>query len=497
MQTTPANNSQAALISDIAGFTHDPLGFVMYAFPWGVVGGPLEKHEGPEDWQRKTLQRIGKGLRAGTLTTQTAIQVAVASGHGIGKSALVSWLILWALATHEDTRGIVTANTDTQLRTKTWAELAKWHRISIIKDWFTYTATAIYSANKEHEKTWRIDAIPWSKSNTEAFAGLHNQGKRLLLVFDEASAIEDQIWEVAEGALTDTDTEIIWCAFGNPTRNTGRFFHCFHKFRGLWHTERVDSREVSISNKVQIQAWIDTYGLDSDFVKVRVRGEFPTASDRQFIGQDLVDAARGRHLRDDQFDFAPVIITCDPAWYGDDELVIGLRQGLMFRLLMTIAKNDNHMQIAGYIADFEDKHNADAVFIDYGEGTGIYSAGKTMNRSWVLVPFASASGTLGYLNKRAEMWGLMRDWLREGGHIPDDAQLCEELTWPEYEVRLDGKIVLESKEDMKKRGLGSPGRADALALSFAFPVRRKPRNALEAAAGQRGQFTKHDFDPLA
>ena len=491
------NNSQAALINDIASYTHDPLGFVYYAFPWGVEGGPLEHCAGPETWQRELLEYIGRELRAGRMAAQTAIQAAVASGHGIGKSALVSWLILWALATHEDTRGVVTANTETQLRTKTWPELAKWYRLSIIRDWFVYTATAIYSADKAHEKTWRVDAIPWSKSNTEAFAGLHNKGRRILLIFDEASAIEDQIWEVAEGALTDADTEIIWCAFGNPTRNTGRFFHCFHKFRGLWHTERVDSREVSISNKAQIQKWIDTYGIDSDFVKVRVRGEFPTASDRQFIGQDLVDAARGRHLREDQYNFAPVILTCDPAWYGDDELVIGLRQGLSFKILMTIAKNDNDAQVAGYIANYEDQHNADAVFIDQGYGTGIYSAGKQMGRSWMLVSFGSASGTLGYLNKRAEMWGLMRDWLREGGSIPDDPQLCEELTWPEYEVRTDGKIVLESKEDMKKRGLGSPGRADALALSFAFPVRRKPRNALEAMAAGRRQFVTHDFHPLA
>ena len=123
--------------------------------------------------------------------------MAIAAGNGPGKSALVAWIILWAMSTFEDTRGVITANTDTQLRTKTWAELAKWHRICLCKHWFHLTATAIYAKDKEHERTWRIDQVPWSLENVEAFAGLHNKGKRILLVFDEASAIPNKIWETA------------------------------------------------------------------------------------------------------------------------------------------------------------------------------------------------------------------------------------------------------------------------------------------------------------
>ncbi|WP_368667183.1 hypothetical protein, partial [Anoxybacillus sp. MB8] len=123
------------------------------------------------------------------------IRQAVGSGHGIGKSALVAMLIKWAFDTFEDARGVVTANTDNQLRTKTWAELSKWHGISLTKDWATLTATALISNAPGHDKTWRIDAVPWSQNNTEAFAGLHNEGRRILLVFDEASAIADKVWE--------------------------------------------------------------------------------------------------------------------------------------------------------------------------------------------------------------------------------------------------------------------------------------------------------------
>ena len=445
----------------------DPLKIVEEGFDWGE--GELEQYKGPDDWQRTILQSVKEGL----LTIQEAIQIAVASGHGIGKSALVAWLILWAISTFEDTRGVVTANTENQLKTKTWAELAKWHRLFIAKDLFAYTATALFSVDPEHEKTWRIDMVPWSERNTEAFAGLHNQGKRVLLIFDEASAIPDVIWEVSEGALTDKNTQILWFAFGNPTRNTGRFHACFHRFRHRWTTKQIDSRTVEITNKEQIQKWIDDYGIDSDFVKVRVRGQFPSSSDRQFISTTLADAGRGKHLREEQYSFAPVIIGVDPAWDGGDETVIWLRQGLASKKLAVYPKNDNDLQIAGYLARFEDEHKADAVFIDQGYGTGIVSAGKTMGRRWTLVSFAGESPDVGYLNLRAYMWWQMKKWLQDGGAYPDDQVLYDDLIGPEYEVRLDGKIKLEAKADMKKRGLPSPNRADALALTFAYPVQKR------------------------
>ena len=183
------------LASDIGSFTRDPLRFVLYAFPWGQ--GELTDFDGPDEWQRGILGIIGEKLKSGASTDDAfkeAIKVAVASGHGIGKSALVAWIILWAMSTCPDTKGVVTANTENQLRTKTWAELAKWHRLCICGNWFDCTATALISKEPGHEKTWRVDSIAWSERNTEAFAGLHNKGRRVLIVFDEASAIPDVIW---------------------------------------------------------------------------------------------------------------------------------------------------------------------------------------------------------------------------------------------------------------------------------------------------------------
>jgi hypothetical protein len=460
------------LIEALGALTHDPLAFVYFAYPWGELGTSLENMEGPDEWQIQILKDIGEQLKKGK-DLQTAIQEAVASGHGIGKSALISWLIHFAISTHENTRGVVTANTEGQLRTKTWPELSKWHNMFIAKDLFTYTATAIFSSDKDYEKTWRIDAIPWSKNSPESFAGLHNQGNRILVLFDEASAIDDVIWEVTEGALTDANTEIIWCAFGNPTRNSGRFRECFRKYRDYWKTYQIDSRTVKISNKVKIEEWLEAYGEDSDFFKVRVRGVFPSASDLQFISTEIADKAQKQVYKPGQFDHLPTIIGVDPAWTGGDTLEIVMRNGYHMKCLATIEKNDDDMRMANLIAQFEDEYKADAVFIDQGYGTGIYSIGKSMGRKWRLVAFGGKSPNDMYLNMRAYMWGEMKEWLKEGGSIPNDQGLYDDLVGPEAIIDKNGRIQLESKKDMKERGLPSPNKGDALALTFAFRVTKK------------------------
>ena len=461
------------LIEALGALTHDPLAFVYFAYPWGEPGTPLENMEGPDEWQIQILKDIGEQLKKGK-DLQTAIQEAVASGHGIGKSALISWLIHFAISTHENTRGVVTANTEGQLRTKTWPELSKWHNMFIAKDLFTYTATAIFSSDKDYEKTWRIDAIPWSKNSPESFAGLHNQGNRILVLFDEASAIDDVIWEVTEGALTDANTEIIWCAFGNPTRNSGRFRECFRKYRKFWNTYQIDSRTVKISNKAKIEEWLEAYGEDSDFFKVRVRGVFPSASDLQFISTEIADKAQKQVYKLGQFEHLPVIIGVDPAWTGSDSLEIVMRQGYYMKSLASIPKNDDDWRMAQLIAQFEDEYKADAVFIDMGYGTGIYSIGKQLGRKWRLIEFGGKSNDPVYLNMRAYMWGQMKEWLREGGSIPpNDQALYDDIVGPEAIIDKNGCIQLESKKDMKDRGLPSPNKGDALALTFAARVVKK------------------------
>lgn len=460
---------------NLLALRYDPLTFTKNAYPWGQPRTELEFHPGPRNWQADIHDQIGLRLRD-PATRHMPIRIAIASGHGIGKTAEIGGIINWAMSTCEDTKVVVTANTELQLRTKTWPEISKWFRLSQTRDMFQLNATSIHSTKPGHEKSWRADAVPWSENNTEAFAGLHNEGKRIVMIFDEASAISDKVWDVAEGALTDANTEIIWIAFGNPTRNTGRFKDCFGKNKHRWITRQIDSREVEGTNKELIQQQIDDHGVDSDFVKVRIRGMFPSASFKQFISLEDVDRAFGRELKPEQYNFAPKILTVDPAWEGDDEFVIAMRQGLKFEILRTIAKNDNDLQMATLIATIADAENVQVVFIDAGFGTGIVSAGKSMGRkNWHLVWFAEAASDPGCLNKRAEMWKGGRDWLKAGGALPKDTTLHSELIGPETVPRMDGKIQIESKKDMKARGLASPNRADSLMLSFAFPVMIKPQ----------------------
>lgn len=498
--------SKQEILEISSSLSSDPLGWVIFAFPWDSdpsiqmceLKEPYKSRfdckYGPDEWACEELDAWGKAIRKNNFDLKTpvdAYQAAIASGHGIGKSTITAWIILFILSTRPISKGTCTANTSDQLRTKTWAELGKWKKKCLTGNLFEYNNGKgnmnIY--HPDFKDTWRCDAQTCREENSESFAGQHAACSSPFYIFDEASAIPDKIWEVAEGGLTDG--EPFWFAFGNPTRNTGKFRECFRKYRHRWHTRHVDSRSVQITNKKKIKEWTDDYGEESDFVKVRVRGVFPVQSVKQFIPEDLVYAATQRHLRKSQYDFAPKIIAVDPAWQGDDSLEIGMRQGLSFEILRSIPKNDNDVAIANLIASLEDFHKADAVFIDMGYGTGIVSVGKTLGREWRLVPFAEKPLNPGYLNKRAEMWGLAKEWLREGGALPEDPELIQDLCGVETVPRLDGKIQLESKNDMKKRGLISPNKGDVLSITFAYPVIK--RSEIEAA---QYELCTMDYDPF-
>lgn len=477
-------------IHAIGSFTLDPVGYAYFAFPWGeprnpVTGGPnpLAKHSGPREWQVNILKDIRDHLQD-PMTRHQPCQVAVASGHGIGKSALIGMIIKWAMDTCADTRIVCTSNTDTQLKSKTVPEVTKWTKTAITSDWFIPTATAIYSSDSEHQKSWRCDFVPWSKDNSEAFAGLHNQGKRIVVIFDEASGIDDTIWEVTEGALTDEDTEIIWIAFGNPTRNIGRFRECFRRFKKFWKTYNIDSRDVPGTNKTFFSRLVDQYGEDSDIVKIRVKGQFPSQSARQLFNEKVLDEARGKHLRPEQYEFAPKVISVDPAWEGDDAMIIGMRQGLFYQEMFELPKNDNDIEVAQLIARLEDEHEADAVFIDGGYGTGIVSAGRTMGRNWQLVWFSGKSGRLDCFNKRAEIYMECSDWLKMGGAIPKDQELYDEMISIETVPTLDGKYKLPPKEEIKEMIGRSPNKIDCLAISFAYPVAKKMPTGVQSPTRQ-------------
>lgn len=460
------------LIDDIAGFFDDPLGYVLFAFPWGEPG-QLADATGPDDWQRDLLREVGEQIRERAdpaSAVRTAIQAAVASGHGVGKTGLVAWIILWFMSTREFPQIVVTANTKNQLDTKTWRELAKWHKLAINRDWFDWTATRF--AHVMYPETWFASAIPWSEHNSEAFAGTHE--KHVLVIFDEASAVANVIWEVTEGAMTTPGA--MWLAFGNPTQNTGRFAECFGRLKHRWTTRQVDSRTAKMANRAQIQQWIDDYGEDHDFVRVRVRGVFPRAGTLQFISGEMVREAMQRQAVG--FDRAPIVMGVDVARHGDDQSVICIRQGNHL-WPMEKFRIDDLTVLAEIVSVRIQEINPDAIFVDAtGMGWGVVDTLRKMgygNRLFAVQTGQAAIEDKKYFNKRAELWGRMRDWIREGGCLPNDTELETDLTAPEYGHDNKFRVQLEKKEDMKARGLASPDAADSLALTFASVVQARDR----------------------
>lgn len=455
---------------------YDPLQFAERFFPWQHAD--LKNSKGPREWQQALLKDLTTHL-TNPKTRHTPFRCAIASGHGIGKTAEISIISHWAMSCFPDCKVVITANTEKQLMTKTMPEVTKWARSAFNAHWFKITATRI-CAEGPKENTWRLDAIPWSENNTEAFAGLHNEGKCILVIYDESSTIADNVWEVTEGALTDQNTVIIWLAFGNPTRNSGRFRECFGRFAHRWKTRHIDSRTVDGTNKELLNQWVEDYGEDSDFVRVRVKGEFPRSGSMQFISGDAVDRARKNeavaHLDD------PFTMAVDVGRFGDDATVISHKRGRDCRTVpWTILRGADTMEVAAKVADLWQYHKHDAVFVDGGGvGGGVVDRLRSLRVPVIEVQFGAKAdragntkdGLIVYANKRAEMYGYMRDAL-PGLAIPDDVDLAGELTSVEYGYTMkEGKdaILLEKKSDMKKRGLSSPDRADSLAMHWAYPV---------------------------
>lgn len=502
--------TQAQLAEFIAQFYADPYGFVMAVFPWGepylvdadgnAVRNPLAEKTGPEPWQRDLLIELGEHVKRNIELSEMGLQMlvwrsAIASGHGVGKSALVAWIIYWLMSTRVDTRGAVTASTQFQLEDKTWPELAKWHNLALNKHWFLWTATGLTFAAypEEKRKNYKVTAATVSEQNTEAFAGLHNEGRTVFVLFDEASGVASKIWEVAEGALTDG--EGFFLAFGNPTRAEGEFADCFDKHSHLYYTRHVDSREVSHTNKNALDDIIRKYGEDSDEVRVRIKGMFPSQSFNGFIPREAVNEAVQREIHHDSD--APIIMAVDVARFGDDETVIGVRQGRDARSRgFKVFKGLKTTQVTEIVAREADILRPDAIVIEStGPGAGVIDQLKDKGyRVHEVHPGSAAVEFNRYVNKRAEYWSKMRDALYDWLAIPDDPELVTQLTSILYSLdRHEQRTKLEAKEDMKKRGFPSPDRADTLALTFAVTIARRDRNLGYAARRKRMATT--DYDP--
>ena len=508
----PQLNPSVLLPQMAAKFYDDPLGFVMFAFDWDtdpslrVVKLPAdyqfmyESSHGPDLWACRLLEQIAESVRARAFNGReavTAIRHATASGHGIGKSAFTAWVVNWIMTTRPNARGVITANTASQLETKTWAEVGKWTKRSAFTSWFDVSAGkgSMRMVMREFPEAWRCDAQTSREENSESFAGLHAADSTPFYIFDEASAIPHAIWEVAEGGMTDGEPHFY--AFGNPTRGSGRFFECFNAQRHRWAIAQIDSRTVQVTNKAQIDEWIADYGIDSDFVKVRVLGTFPSASDMQFIARSLVDEARRRGAPSERLE--AIVVGVDPARFGDDSSVIYTRCGRDGRGFPIIRlRGVDTMTLASRTAEHVNLLRSQGrrviLAIDGGGvGGGVIDRLRLMGFDVEEVQFGGkALDPRKYKNRRAEIWGLMRDWLKTGC-LPDDESLATDLCSIEYGYDAADAIVLESKQSMKARGLASPDAGDALAVTFALPTMASHPDLESFDRPKRS----HDYDPFA
>jgi hypothetical protein len=457
---------------------NDPEAFVLFAFPWGQPNTPLAKFSGPRKWQREILRDITKHIKVneGKVNMDT-LREAVSSGRGIGKSALVSWLILWMLSTRIGSTVIVSANSEAQLRSVTWGELTKWQAMIINSHWWEISATKIVPAAwltelverdlKKGTRYWAAEGKLWSEENPDAYAGVHNHDG-MMLIFDEASGIADAIWAVGAGFFTENILDRYWFAFSNPRRNSGYFFETFNSKRDFWQTRQIDARTVEGTDKQVYEQIIAEYGEDSIQARVEVYGDFPSAGEDQFISPMVVEDAFKRPKYKDET--APIVIGVDPARGGLDSTVIVVRRG---RDIVAIKryKGEDTMSIVGRVIDAIDEYKPTLTVIDEGGlGYGILDRLTEQRYKVRGVNFGwKAKNPVMWGNKRAEMWGAMREWLKTAS-IPQDKMLKDDLVGPMKKPNSAGTIFLEGKKEMKSRGLASPDAADALAVTFAYPV---------------------------
>ena len=459
----------------------NPLNFVKFVFPWGMKGTPLEEFKGPRKWQEKILREMTIHIqRNGIKDLPEMFRMAVASGRGIGKSALVAWIILWMLSTRPGATVIVTANTEQQLRSRTWAELGKWLTLSLNSHWWAKTATTIKPApwfDEALERDLKIDtgyyyaqAQLWSEENPDAFAGIHSS-YGVCLIMDEASGIPAPIYSVSEGFFSEPTPNRFWFTFSNPRRNQGPFYDSFHSAKAFWKNEQIDSRTVEGTDKDLFSKMIEQYGEDSTVARVEVMGEFPKADDDTVIPMDLIKSAVDRDVALAASE--PIIWGLDVARFGGDSSALCVRQGNHVLEIQSFQSMDL-MQLCGVIKNRYDDATAierpQEILVDViGLGAGVVDRLAEQNLPVRGINVAEAPSTKkNYLNLRAELWFAIKDWLAQRDcRLPQNDELEAELASPLYKYTSSGKIKIESKDEMRKRGIKSPDKADALALTMA------------------------------
>ena len=411
----------------------------------------------PDDWQEEFLEAISRGER----------KISVRSGHGVGKSTAASWAMIWFILTRGPAKVVVTAPTSAQLYDALFAELKRWHK-ELPDAWRELLEAKTDRIELKASPTEAFISARTSRAEQpEALQGVHSD--HVMLVADEASGVPEAVFEAAAGSMSGHSAVTI--LLGNPTKSSGFFFDTHNRLKDEWWTRRVscyDSRRVS---KDYIVDMASRYGEESNAFRIRVLGEFPKTDDDTLIGFDLVDSAFHRDVSASED--APIVWGLDVARFGTDATALAKRKGNAVNEIRKW-KNLDLMQTTGaVVAEYEAVKLEDRpieILVDsIGLGAGVVDRLRELGlpARGINVAESPAMGTI-YVNLRAELWGKMKAWLEKRDcKLPKDDSLLAELVAPRYTFNSSGKMKLESKDEMRKRGIGSPDMADALALTFA------------------------------
>ncbi len=488
---TPAE--EIALAEECGKYYSDPYGWVLMAFPWGEPG-PMADMAGPDDWQRDFLIDLGNEIKKrgfNGVDPVDPILMAVGSGRGAGKSALFAMLVWFVLSTRPGAKFTVSANSFTQLTTRTWAAIKEWGERCITRHWFTVNSDLAYKIGRKDD--WFATAQTCKKENSQSFAGQQAAQSTSGYGFDESSTVPDEIFDVAESGLISGEPMMF--LFGNVTLRSGKLFRVlFGVEKDKWNGRSIDTRTCKLSNKKTIQEIIATHGIHSDYFRVWVQGLAPLKDDMQFIAQALVKGAQSRDAA--ALDDDPLIAGLDCSRGGKDATVMRFRRGRDARSIPALElrgeQTADTMQVAAWVIEqlntVFDGRKIDALFVDAAYGGAIVNRCHQLGYFHVFeVNASSTPPDRHYKNMRAFMWGRMKEALpalaidgpQQGKH---GAQLEVEMTAPGFGYPGE-QLLIESKDSLKTRGYSSGNHVDALNLTFASPVAPKRAPVFLSPAG--------------
>jgi phage terminase large subunit len=434
--------SKDQFIDFVTNYGHDPVGFVTDVL-----------HATPQPWQREFLVAVSSGER----------RISVRAGHGVGKSTACAWALIWHMVCRYPQKGVVTAPTSAQLFDALFAELKTWiNKLPpILRDSFEVYSDKI--AFKAAPESSFISARTSSADRPEALAGVHSE--HVLLVVDEASAIPETVFESAAGSMSGHSATTI--LISNPTRNSGLFYKTHHQLASDWkrmHVSCIDNPLVSSDFVGQIAS---TYGETSNAFRIRVLGEFALADDDTLIPAELVDGAINRDLTVSSDE--PVVYGLDVARFGTDRTALCKRRGSVVEEIKSWGGLDL-MQTVGMVVNEAKIDRPIEICVDtIGLGSGVADRLREQGYNVRDVNVSESSAMNPNANKlRDELWMAAKDWLATRSvKLPKDDMLRMELVAPRYTFTSSGKLVVESKDGLRKRGMRSPDLADSLCLTFA------------------------------